>query len=89
MRSAYLKLGLLISCFLIAASGWSQAKKISGTISSEEDGKPLPGVNVAIKGKTVGTQTNSTVEYSIDAGAGYVRVFTYTGFASRDVKLVT
>lgn len=89
MRSAYLKLGLLISCFLIAASGWSQAKKISGTISSEEDGKPLHGVNVAIKGKTVGTQTNSTGEYSIDAVDGDVLVFTYTGFATQEVKVGT
>lgn len=87
MRSAYLKLGLLISCFLIAASGWSQAKKISGTISSEEDGQPLPGVSVAIKGKTAGTQTNSTGEYSIDAAEGDVLVFTYTGFATQEAKV--
>ncbi len=87
MRSAYLKLGLLISCFLIAVSGWSQAKKISGTISSEEDGKPLPGVSVTIKGKTSGTQTSSTGEYSIDAAEGDVLVFTYTGFATQEAKV--
>ena len=87
MRSACLKLGLLISCFLIAATGWSQGKKISGTISSEEDGKPLPGVSVTIKGKTVGTQTNSTGEYSIDAAEGDVLVLTYTGFATQEAKV--
>lgn len=87
MRSAYLKLGLLISCFLIAASGWSQAKKVSGTISSEEDGKPLSGVSVTIKGKTAGTQTNSTGEYAIDATERDVLVFSYTGFAPQEAKV--
>ncbi|MEP7376218.1 MAG: SusC/RagA family TonB-linked outer membrane protein [Chitinophagaceae bacterium] len=87
MRSAYLKLGLLISCILIAASGWSQAKKISGTISSEEDGKPLAGVSVVVKGKTTGTQTSSTGEYSIDASESDVLVFSYTGFASQEVTV--
>jgi TonB-linked SusC/RagA family outer membrane protein len=87
MRSAYLKLGLLISCFLIAATGWSQDKKISGTISSEEDGKPLSGVNVTIKGKPGGTQTNASGEYSINAAEGDVLVFSYTGFAAQEVKV--
>lgn len=87
MRSAYLKLGLLISCFLIAATGWSQDKKISGTISSEEDGKPLSGVNVTVKGKRGGTQTNASGEYSINAAEGDVLLFSYTGFAAQEVKV--
>ena len=87
MRSAYFKLGLLISCFLVASSGWTQDKKISGKINSEEDGKPLPGVSVTLKGKPGGTQTNSTGEYSIAAAEGDVLVFTYTGFATQEAKV--
>lgn len=87
MRSVFFKLVLLIAGFLIASTGWSQTKKVSGKINSEEDGKPLPGVSVLIKGKTGGTQTNATGDYSIDAAEGDVLVFSYTGFAPQELMV--
>jgi hypothetical protein len=30
-------------------------RNVRGTVISEEDGKPLPGVNVVVKGTTIGT----------------------------------
>ena len=85
MKSAYWKACCLFAFFLlVAVAGWSQGKKVTGTVSSEEDGKPLPGVSVTIQGKTGGTQTNSTGEYAIDAAQGDVLVFSYTGFATQE-----
>jgi hypothetical protein len=40
---------------------------ISGTVVSKEDGLPLPGVTVKIKGTSIATQTNTNGEFSIDS----------------------
>ncbi|MEO6000668.1 MAG: RagB/SusD family nutrient uptake outer membrane protein [Chitinophagaceae bacterium] len=51
LKTVYLKSALLMLGMLFASTVWSQSKRISGTVSSAEDGNPLAGVNVA--------QTNS------------------------------
>lgn len=79
MKSAYLKVWLLFACFLISASAWAQTKKISGTVVNDE-GNPLAGVSVTIKGKKGGTQTNGEGQYSIDASEKDVLLFSYSGF---------
>ncbi|RZK46006.1 MAG: SusC/RagA family TonB-linked outer membrane protein, partial [Pedobacter sp.] len=86
MRSGYLKIIFLSVCTMLALSGWSQAKLVSGVISSD-DGKPIPGVNVTIKGKTGGTQTNTNGEYSINAIPGDVLLFSYTGYAAQEAEV--
>jgi TonB-linked SusC/RagA family outer membrane protein len=89
MKSAYLKVWLLSACFLVSATVWSQVQKISGKIISEEDSKPLSGVSITIKGKTVGTQTNTSGEFSIDASQGDVLVFSFTGYSPQEVTVGT
>jgi TonB-linked SusC/RagA family outer membrane protein len=78
---------LLAAFFLIAAPGWSQAKKVSGKILSAEDNQPLAGVSITVKGKPIGTQTNSNGEYSIDAAQGDVLVFSYAGYTPKEVTV--
>lgn len=87
MRSVYLKLGLLIACFIMTASVWSQSKKITGTVLSQEDNSPLSGVSIIVKGKNIGTQTNSSGQFSIDAATGDVLVVSSVGFASKEVAV--
>lgn len=88
MRSAYFKFLLLTtSCFLLAVSGWAQTRKVSGRIISEEDGKPLSGVSIIIKGTSGGTQTNPSGEFSIDVADRDVLVFSYTGFSPREISV--
>ena len=51
----------ILSCFV----GFAQ-QTITGTIS-DQDGVPLPGVNVVIKGTNTGTSTDFDGNYSITA----------------------
>lgn len=51
---------------------------ISGTVTSDATGEPLPGVNVVIEGTKQGTATNASGEYSITG----VEAGTYTVRAS-------
>ena len=87
MKPAALKFWLMIACFLCSLSVWSQVKKISGKVTSDEDNKPLAGVSVAVKGKTSGTQTNTIGEFTIEAATGDVLVFSYTGFTPQEIAV--
>lgn len=76
---------LLQSLFIIllfASSVMAQDRTITGTVTGKEDGLPLPGVSVKIKGSTVGTTTASDGKYSIRANTGAVLEFSFVGYAS-------
>lgn len=54
-------------------------KKVSGTIYAE-DGTPLPGVNVILKGTSKGTQTDFDGNYSLKVGNAKELKFSYIGY---------
>lgn len=60
---------------------------ISGTITSAEDGSPLPGVNVIIKGTTIGTASDAQGRYVLSADKGDVIVFSFIGLATAESKV--
>ncbi len=78
---------LLVWAFsLIAFGGFAQ--QISGTVISESDGSPLPGVSVAVKGTTIGTITDSGGKYALNTGGGQaVLVFSFVGYSSTEVPV--
>src|SRR5690606_31089997 len=57
---------------------FAQEKTISGTVT-DQDGLPLPGVNIVVEGTTNGTQTDFDGNYSINAATGQSLLFTYIG----------
>jgi TonB-linked SusC/RagA family outer membrane protein len=85
MKSACLKLWFFLGCLFLSSALWSQMKKISGKIQSEEDGRPLIGASITIKGKSGGTQTDSDGSFSIDASQGDVLLISSTGFEAQEV----
>jgi TonB-linked SusC/RagA family outer membrane protein len=64
------------------------AQQVTGVVTSVEDGLSLIGVNVVIKGTAVGTITDVDGSYSLQLdGQGDTLVFTYTGFADREIAV--
>lgn len=61
---------------------------VSGRVIAQEDGSPLPGVNVLVPGTTVGTVTDSDGRYSLALpyGAGTL-TFSFIGFADASVAI--
>ena len=57
---------LLVSFLFLATNLWAQDRTISGTVSSEEDGSGLPGVNVILQGTTTGTTTDIDGNFKLD-----------------------
>ena len=65
---------------LVVQFSFAQQKTVSGTVSDE--GGPLPGVNVIVKGTTNGTQTDFDGNYTLTVNVGEVLVFSYVGMAT-------
>ena len=79
---------LLMMFFMFALTGFAQAMKVSGTVTSAEDGLPLPGVAVVVKeNPTVGVATDIDGKYTITAEKGQTLVFSYVGCKAQNVKV--
>lgn len=63
---------------LVVHFNYAQEKTITGTVS-DQDGLPLPGVNIVVQGTTTGTQTDFDGNYTISASAGQSLLFSYIG----------
>jgi TonB-dependent SusC/RagA subfamily outer membrane receptor len=66
----------------------AQERVISGKVISSEDGLPLPGVNVVIKGTTAGTVTDADGNYRLSgAPETGIIVFSFIGLTSQEVDI--
>ncbi len=66
----------------------AQTKKITGVVTSSEDGQPIPGVSIIVKGTTVGTTTNIDGKYEINAPAdGTTLIFSFIGMTTQEVEI--
>jgi TonB family protein len=59
---------------------------ITGKVTSNEDGLPLPGVNVLVKGTTIGTVTDVNGNFKIESTAPKPElVFSFIGLQTKEV----
>jgi Ca-activated chloride channel family protein len=66
----------------------AQTRSIFGKVSSGEDGLGLPGVNVILKGTTVGTVTDVQGNYSLTVPhSGGTLMFSFIGYITQEVKI--
>ncbi|WP_274475367.1 SusC/RagA family TonB-linked outer membrane protein [Mangrovimonas aestuarii] len=72
---------------LVIQFSYAQEKQISGTVTSEVDGLPLPGVNVIVEGTNRGVQTDFDGNYAIMASTGEVLVFSFIGMQEAKVTV--
>jgi TonB-linked SusC/RagA family outer membrane protein len=67
---------------------FAQERTVSGRVTSTEDGSPLPGVNVVLKGTTTGTATDAEGRYSLSVPAtGGALVFSFIGLESKEIAI--
>jgi TonB-linked SusC/RagA family outer membrane protein len=87
-----MKTGFLL-VFILALSifsGIAQTRVITGTVSSSEDGLPIPGVSVSVKGTTTGTISNMDGIYSITVPeSARALVFSFVGMITQEVALTS
>ncbi|HKG05961.1 MAG TPA: SusC/RagA family TonB-linked outer membrane protein [Pedobacter sp.] len=78
---------LLQSLFIllfVAGNAMAQDRTITGTVTGKDDGQPLPGVTVVIKGTRNGTQTSADGKFALSVPSGSAElVFSYLGYISQ------
>lgn len=72
----------LLLAFVVHLS-FAQDKTITGTVT-DQNGQPLPGVNIVVEGTTNGTQTDFDGNYAIVGSEGQTLLFSYIG--QKDVR---
>jgi TonB-linked SusC/RagA family outer membrane protein len=82
------KFVLTIFVLAVALFAFGQERKISGKVTATEDGGPLPGVNVVLKGSTSGAVTDADGLYSllVPASGGNL-VFSFIGLRTQEVAI--
>ena len=74
---------LTLVCLGITCSGVrAQERSVTGKVTSSEDGTPLPGVNVVIKGSAIGTVTDVNGTYNLTVPNEATLVFSFIGLTS-------
>ncbi|WP_417885109.1 SusC/RagA family TonB-linked outer membrane protein [Zunongwangia sp.] len=73
---------LTFMLLFVVQMSFAQQRTVTGIVTDEE-GLPLPGVNVIEKGTNNGVQTDFDGKYSIAVEQGSVLTFSYVGFATQ------
>ena len=84
------KLMLLLTCLIVSIGlVTAQSQTVSGTVISEEDGQPVVGASVLVKGTTLGTITDMDGNFSISnvpSSAKTLQV-SYIGMIMQDIAI--
>ena len=67
-------------------SGTVQASTVTGQVL-DENGEPMIGATVSVKGTSVGTATDFDGRFSIRAAQGATLTVSYVGYGTRDVRV--
>ncbi len=90
MRTKKIVKRIQIWIFLLSAAiGFAQSE-ITGTVT-DDNGQPILGATVQVRGTNTGTTTDENGAYAIQASQGDILVFSYIGFsrAQREVGTAT
>ncbi|MBC6996725.1 SusC/RagA family TonB-linked outer membrane protein [Neolewinella lacunae] len=82
------RLVLLLPLLFLGVAVQAQ-NAITGTITGAEDGEPLIGVTVLVEGTTTGTVSDLDGNYSIQASATDVLIYSYTGMETQRITVGT
>ena len=79
----------VILLVLVATSAYAQSR-VTGTVLDGDTKEPLPGVNIAIKGKADGSFTTPNGKFSVDVKEFPVTlIFSFIGFETKEVELTS
>ncbi|MCA1756128.1 MAG: TonB-dependent receptor [Bacteroidales bacterium] len=79
---------LSILLFMCSLALNAQTRQITGTVTSAEDGLPIPGVAVFVKGSTLGTTSNIDGQYTLEVPANAATmVFQFIGMKTLELPI--
>jgi len=87
-RKIRLKLLVFLALFC-SVTMYSQEITVTGKVTAADDGIPIPGVNILLKGTSKGASTDFDGDYSIDAKIGDTLIFSYIGFTQQTIVIAS
>lgn len=84
------RLCVFLACVVFVGINFLQAQtvQITGTVTSSEDGMPVPGASVMVKGTTIGTATNADGQYSLAVPqTATTLVVSFVGYSAQEVAI--
>ncbi|MCL3780815.1 TonB-dependent receptor [Prolixibacteraceae bacterium JC049] len=84
------KFALLLTMILVVGVSalYAQTKKVTGTVTSSDDGATLPGVSVVVKGTTIGIITDIDGQYQLDVPSdAKTLVFSFVGMKAKEAEI--
>ncbi|MGA9639579.1 SusC/RagA family TonB-linked outer membrane protein [Flavobacterium sp.] len=78
---------LTLLALFFSVSVQAQVGVVQGTVLGSDDGMPIPGVTVIVKGQSKGTATDFDGKYTIKAKDGDLLVFSYLGMTTKNVNV--
>jgi TonB-linked SusC/RagA family outer membrane protein len=86
MRKQFL-LFFMLGIIFTALQASAQERTVSGKVTASEDGSPLPGVSVTVKGTKQGTQTDGSGVYKVTVSGNATLIFSFIGTISQDIAV--
>ncbi len=79
---------LLLSFVFVFSMAWAQDRIVTGKVTSAEDGTALPGVNVVLKGTSIGVISDVEGRYSLSVPpSSTVIVFSFIGLKTQEIEI--
>ncbi len=67
-----------------------QDRTVTGKVTSGDDGQPFPGVNIVVKGTTIGTVTDNDGKFSLSVPSSEsILVFSAIGYSTTEISVGT
>ncbi|WPU94473.1 SusC/RagA family TonB-linked outer membrane protein [Mucilaginibacter sabulilitoris] len=82
-----LLLASLCVLLLCVTQTFAQNRTVTGTVTAQEDGLPIPGVTVRVKGTTIGTQTGTNGKYTLSVPEGATLIISFIGYAQQEIPV--
>ncbi len=90
MKKNYLLLTCVLVLIFVTQNVLAQTRNVTGTITEQSSGQPLPGVTIIVKGTSEGTISDVEGKYSIAVPtSGGTLVFSYVGYIIEEVEVST
>src|SRR5258707_11050373 len=74
-------------CLVVFCQVYAQNRTVTGTVTAKEDGLPIPGVTIKVKGTKTGTQTDKDGHYSLTVPQNVTLVFSFLGYISTEQSI--
>ena len=83
-------IALIFSFLVLSPDLLAQSKEVSGTVTSSEDNATIPGVNILIKGTTIGTTTDADGKFTLNVESNStVLQVSFIGYSTQEIVVGT